>query len=278
MSERPPRRAYTSLQGVDRAFAILDLLAEAPLTASQVCERLGLSWTTGYRALASLEAQGILLRDGERGAFRVGPRLHRLGLAYIRDHAVVHAAAPTVRVLASELAANVQLNERDGVQTSVLMAVDPKPAVIPKSTAEYRFPLHAGSNGQVILAFSEPRVLAELLAWAADGLPALTAKTVTDPGELEARLEGIRERGYAVAREEVMLGSGSLAVPLFGATGELAGALCAIVDLAQLNRREDELVAALLPAAQQVSRALGWSPGKARPPGPEERMEIGAEA
>lgn len=265
MSEPAPRRSYSSLQGVARTFAILDALAEGPLTASEVCSRLELSWTTGHRALASLREQGIVERDPESGAFRVGSHLHRLGLAYVRDHAVVHAAAAGVRTLASELDASAQLNERDDFETSVLLAVDPKPEVIPKSTSEYRFPLHAGSNGQAMLAFSDPEVLERLLAAHPDGLPALTAETVTDPDLLRERLAEARARGYAVTREDILPGSGSLAAPLFHADGELAGAICLILDLDQLEARLPELVAALLPTAQQASAALGWPPGKPAP-------------
>lgn len=250
-------RPYATLQGVDRAFAILDALARRPMTASGVCETLGLSWTTAHRALANLQAGSAVERDPESGLYRVGPRLHALGQAYLRDHRLVQAGATPLRALARNLGASAQLNERDGLETSVLMAVDHKLEVIPKSTTEFRFPLNAGSNGHVLLAFSAPAVLERL---AAAPLLRVTAATETDVDRLAERLRHVRAVGYAITSEDILAGSGSVAAPVLGARGELVGAVCAIVDAAALEDRAQELAAAVRDAARDISRSLGWSP------------------
>src|SRR2546429_337922 len=87
-----------------------------------------------------------------------------------------------------------------GRALSVLEAVAHKPEAIPKTTPEFHFPLHTGSKGHVLLAPSEPEVLEALLE---RPLVALTDRSITDPGELRARLDDVRAQGYAITREDV---------------------------------------------------------------------------
>ena len=141
-----------------------------------------------------------------------------------------------------------------------LLAVDHKLEVIPKTTPEFHFPLHTGSKGQVLLAFSEPEVLEMMLE---EPLPALTDRSITDPDELRARVSEVRAQGYAVTREDVQLGTGSVAAPAFYEDGKLAGAVCLILKAEELTgERLPSLVGAVCRTAREISIQLGWRWGE----------------
>jgi DNA-binding IclR family transcriptional regulator len=253
-------KPYASLQGVGRALEIVEAVAERPMRASEIAERLGLKWTTAYRSVAYLLERWYLRKDEATGVYSIGPRLYYLGRAYLVDHPLREAGGQLLKALAFETGASVQLNEREGLKAAVLMAIDLRLEMIPKTTVEFHFPLHAGSKGQTLLAFSEPAVFEELVS---RPLLALTEKSITDPVVLRERLAQIRSSGYAVTRQDVQIGTGSVAAPVFEANGRLAGAVCAIVKAEEIGdeARTEALVGAVARSAREISVRLGWRVG-----------------
>src|SRR5579884_1872234 len=68
--------SYTSLQGVGRALEVLEAVADRPMRASEIAERLGLKWATAYRSLAHLCDARYLRKDEASGIYYIGPRMH----------------------------------------------------------------------------------------------------------------------------------------------------------------------------------------------------------
>jgi DNA-binding IclR family transcriptional regulator len=93
------------------------------------------------------------------------------------------------------------------------------------------YPIYAGAAGKA------------LLAWLPDAYEAVRGRlegvgpaTITDPDELEAELQRVRKRGYAVSDSEVVPGAASLAMPIFGSGGTLLAALNIAGPAMRLNR------------------------------------------
>jgi DNA-binding IclR family transcriptional regulator len=253
--KRPPR-AYAALEGVGRALSVLEAVAERPMRANEIAAHLGLKWTTAHRTLTHLLEQRYLRRDEATGNYSIGPRLYYLGQAYLFGHPLVSAGGQFLRAVAKEMGVSAQLNEREGFQAMTLFAVDHKLEAIPKTTPEFHFPLHTGSKGHVLLAYSGPEVLEAMLE---RPLVPLTEKSISDPNELRARLAEVRAQGYAITREDVQRGTGSVAAPAFHADGELAGAVCLIVKAEEMTEeRVASLVGAVSRTAREISVQLGW--------------------
>jgi len=252
-------RSYAALQGVGRAMEILESVAAEPMRASDIVQRLELKWTTAYRSLTYLLENRYLRRDEQSGIYSIGPRLYSLGQAYLLGHPLLDAGTLALRNLAHETGGTAQLNERDGFESAVLMAVDERLELIPKTTSEYHFPLHAGSKGQVLLAYSEPGVFLDMTTRA---LTRLTDQTITDPGALYDRLAEIRDAGHAVTSEDVQRGTASVAAPVLDHSGALVGAICVIKRSSELNAKATPgIVAAVTLAARDISGRLGHRPG-----------------
>jgi len=252
-------RPYAALQGVGRAMEILETIAVRPMRASEIVEELGLKWTTAHRSLTYLTDSRYLRRDAVSGVYSIGPRLFYLGQAYLTWHPLIDAGATALRALAHETHASAQLNEREGFEATVLVAVDEAIEVIPKTSTEHRFGLSTGSKGQVLLAYSEPGIFD---AMTRSPLPSLTPHSITDPAELARVLAQIRRDGYRVTRRDVQNGTGSVAAPIFDADGMLVGAACLILKIEDFGPdREPELITAITRMTLHVSSRLGWRPG-----------------
>src|SRR5690625_3795635 len=74
--------AAASIQSVDRALQILELLTESPsLGTSDIARKLGVHRSTASRLLATLEARDVVEQVADRGAYRLG--LGLLRMAYL---------------------------------------------------------------------------------------------------------------------------------------------------------------------------------------------------
>ena len=89
---------------IDRSAAILTALQDSPMTAAEVCRRLGYSKSTTYRLLADLRAHKFIVRDAA-GLLRLGPFPGR------RSIATTNSVLEHLRTLTSE---SVQLWVRVG--------------------------------------------------------------------------------------------------------------------------------------------------------------------
>ncbi|MCD6726360.1 MAG: IclR family transcriptional regulator [Solirubrobacteraceae bacterium] len=248
------------LQGLDRVLAIIDRLAEAPMHAKELADALGIKWSTAHRTLTHLRESGCLTRDEATGVYHIGPRLYFVGSSYLASLPIIHAARMELRVAANQTRTTVQLAARYGRRSMNLLVIESDKELIPRSTIDFHFPLHCGSKGQALLAFAEPGFVEWYLS---QPLEPLTRHTVTDPDELRARLDVIRERDYAVTQGDVQLGSASVASPVRDASGAVIASVTLITPHNELEGTEATLVDVALTTARSLSLQLGWRPGGA---------------
>ncbi len=249
---------YANLQGVGRAMAVLERLAEGGMRPKELSNALGLKWTTLYRTLAYLSDHGYLERDDTSGVYYVGARLYYIGSSYVNHIPMLQGAPQYLKAAADELGATAQLCQRADRRSMVLLVAEPAGGeYIPKTTIGYHFPLHCGAKGLVLLAYANPELIESYLA---EPLQRLTPHTITDPETLRERLEEIRSNGYAVSRRDVQLSTAAAACPVVDASGSVTSSLSLIVSNAEFARKEARLVDAASRAAQAISMLNGWRP------------------
>ena len=239
-----------SIQSVERAVAVLKLFGEAEpeLGVSELARRLKLHKSTVSRLLATLQARGLVARDGDR--FLPGPELARLGSLAIRGFALVKVARDPLARLAEETGEAVNLAVREDDRVLNVYQVGTAHFVGVKDWTGRATPLHCSANGKALLAFGDS-LPAEL--------PALTDRTITDPGVLRAELERVRERGFAVALEELEVGLHAVAAPVLDWSGESVAAVSVSAPSYRLPAdRLDVAGARCRAAAEEISAHLGY--------------------
>jgi IclR family acetate operon transcriptional repressor len=95
------------VQSVERAFALLEALAEAGpegMTLSNLARLLGFSKSTAYAILQTLLAGGFVADAGEGMSrrYRLGMALARLGDVVVSQIALRDVAMPVIRDLTAE--------------------------------------------------------------------------------------------------------------------------------------------------------------------------------
>jgi DNA-binding IclR family transcriptional regulator len=227
---------------IDKAVAILDATAAAPVTLAELVEATGLPRATAHRLAVALEVHRLLARDGD-GRFTVGARLAELAQA--RPDPLLIAAAPVLDWVREESGESTQLYRRVG-SLRVCVAVSERATGL-RTTVPVgsQLPLTAGSGAHVLcseLSAADRADLAEVLREAQ-----FTDRTLAD----------VRRRGWAQSIAEREAGVASVSVPVRGAGGEIVAALSISGPIERLGRSPGPRYAPVLIAgAQRITSAL----------------------
>ncbi|MFI5956106.1 IclR family transcriptional regulator [Cryptosporangium sp. NPDC051539] len=246
-----------SVQSIERAAAILRLLAEAPgpLRMSEIAEALGLAKPTIHGLLRTLCRVGFVDQDQPGGRYRLGAALLDLGdgpldLNELRSHAI-NWADP----LAARTGEAVRIGALQSGAVVIVHHVFRPDDTAQRLDVGSSLPAHATALGKALLAYA-PNVAVVV----AKGLPPFSHRTMTSPSALRAALQEVRERGWASEIEEMTVGQAGVAVPIRGPGGlvvgamGVSGAIDRICDPAGHPR--SALVTRVREAARAVSRDL----------------------
>lgn len=220
---------------------------DVELSLSELSRRTGISKATVHRLAQALVEWGMMERSGFE--YRLGLRAFELGSRVPRFRVLRDAARPFMERLHFATREAVHLAVLDGLEILYLEKVASADSANVSRIAG-RMPVHATSTGKVLLAFSPPTVLQEVLS---RELVRLTPYTTVAPGLLLEQIKRIRANGWGLEQEEVVLGYCSVAVPLFTSSRTLVGALSIAAPIHRAN------VTAYATALTEVSRRMSSS-------------------
>ncbi len=252
-----------SVRSVDRAVAVLDVLAEGGWrTGAEVARALRVHRSTALRLLGTLERHALVERDSRTARYRLGPRLPQLARAVTGELDLRSAARPVCERLAEAIGETVTLDVLSGEVIVPIEQATASTSVVTVNWLGRRTPPHCTASGKVILAFAPEDVRRPLLE---RELERPTPHTITDRVELERQLEQARRDGYALTHEELELGLDALAAPVFGPAGEVVASLDVSGPSHRLRSRgATALVPLAVERAAEISRRLGH-PGRETP-------------
>jgi IclR family pca regulon transcriptional regulator len=256
-----PSRRFSG--SVGKAFQILGAFSvERPaMTATQLAEATGLDRTTTHRFLSTLVEIGVLVQDAASRRYQLGLPLLNYTYVLLNSLQLRRIALSHLHELHQELQGTVSLGVRDG--TEVVLVERSFGPWVPTGGFDVgqRLPMHATATGLAILAFLPPGELEPLIHQL--HLTAYTARTLRSQEALRQRLEDVRQSGFAISDEELLVGLRSIAVPI----RDESGAAVASISLARrtnLTATVENLAERFGPrlqaVADRISAALGYRP------------------
>ncbi len=251
------REDSSPVQSVDRAAAILEILArDGEAGVTEVARELGVHKSTASRLLAALDRRDLVTQDTARGRFRLGVGIVRLAGAAARRLDLVQESRPVCRALAQEVGETVNIAILSGRDALYLDQVAGPAALSPHNWAGQRIPLHATSDGKVLLAYLPPAEIAGHLM----PLQRFTGHTITTGPGLVRALAEVRGHGYATAVEELEEGLTAVAAPVRDGEGRVVASISASGPSFRIPAdRIPALAGSVRRAAAEVSRRLGWT-------------------
>lgn len=221
---------------------------------SELARKTGLNPSNVHRTLQTWTHLGFVAQDEETGAYRCTLQLFEWGCRVADGFDVHRVARDHLAQLAHGSQETIHLSVLDGAEIVYLDKIDSPQPVRAYSEIGGRAPAHCVATGKALLAHGGQAALDALPS----PLPQLTPRTVPDLKALRSQLELIRQRGYAVNREEWRLGVSGLGAPVFDQRGKAIAAVGLSAPSARLSAtRERELGLALVATANDITQALG---------------------
>lgn len=241
-----------------RVLELLELVArlDRPATVPEITERSGLPKATAYRICAALESDGYLRKDLSGRGLVAGPRLLGLAQSLIGGanqttarHAILATAAKRIgETINLSIPRNGEMVYLDRVESEWPLRLQ-----LPIGT---RVPLHCTAGGKLFLSSLTVARRAALLRNLA--LEPRTPNTVTDPEQLNAALEVIREHQVGTDDEEFLEGLVAVAVPVADSAGRFFASLAVHAPVVRMDLEAARAhVPVLREAAAELSELVG---------------------
>lgn len=206
------------IEVVGKTLGVLEAFVKSPSrqrTLTELSRQLEMNKNAVFRILHSLAAHGYVLKDGNH--YELGPKLVELSNARLRKTDLVGAAGPVLQNLRDDFGETVNLGNLDGDIIRYLGVWESHDRLRLAERVGASDMLHSSALGKAYLAHLADEEVRALVG--TRKLQAFTKNTITSLADLKADLETVRERGFAIDREEGVLGAVCVA--------------CAIVDRAQ---------------------------------------------
>lgn len=257
MSKSKP---YPGTQAVLRALLLLKTFTDdrPELGLTDLVTAVGLNKTTTYRLLTALESEDMIVRNPHTDTYQLGSGVITLGGRALRANDLRRTCRPELQKLANLGRETAALEVLSGAEIVILDEVPSDRVMSGGQAVGTRWPAHATSTGKAMLAYLPP---GELTAVLPTTLTAKTSHTITNLAELQADLARIRQRGYAIADEELELGLVAVGAPLFNFDGDVIGAISLAGPKVRLSSERISLLGQLVrEAARHISTLRGWQP------------------
>lgn len=217
---------------IERALRIVQALQEMDGgTVTSVANHLDLPKSTVHNHLQTLLANEYVTRHGDE--YVVSLRFLELG-GYTRNRMdIFQVAKPEIKDLAEETGELANLLVEEHGRGVYLYREQGEDAVELDSYAGKRQYLHSTAFGKAMLAFMPEEKVESTID--RHGLPARTDRTITDPDELFAELEEIRDRGYSYDDEESLKGLRCIAAPIQDDDDRVVGAVSVTGPVSRLS-------------------------------------------
>jgi DNA-binding IclR family transcriptional regulator len=258
-SRRYPGAVPGSVQSVERAAAILRLLAEQdePIGLTQIASALGLAKGTAHGIVRTLQDVGFVDQVEANGRYRVATEVFRLGWTKLDPNELRSKALNWTDALAARTGESARVAAFRGGRAEVahhVFRADGGTQVLVTGSV---VPLHASALGKVLLAF-DPGAARSVIK---GELPVLTTRTITDRIVLQRELAAIRDLGWAGSIGEVEPGVAGIAAPI----RDRGGYVIAVVGIeGSVDRVCDDklrlrtaLITQVVRAGRSISRELG---------------------
>ncbi len=248
-----PRRQAGRIQSVSRALAIIDAVAaHKSMRAQEVATELGLNLTTAVHLLNTLTEGGYLAKHGRTYTLST-EKIFSLYTQIRADVRPSPAVLDALHHVTQETGESGYISCWTGDDVMIVAVSEGSHAVrVAGLQVGLAGDIHARSSGKCLLAFApEDRVERVLTRTPLYGR---TANTIVDLDTMRAELAAIRQRGYAIDREEYLDGVFGIAVPLRLGDRHPHCALTITMPADRFHSDRERVVRVLLDAAAAVTR------------------------
>ncbi len=248
-----------SIQVLDRAFRIIDVLANCgeSLSLGEVSTLSGISKSTAFRILKSLKKNGYAAQN-TYGQYYLTLKICTISRRVLKKTNIISLAQPHLKRLCFVAHQPVHLTVREGNEVVyVCREEDPTAPFHMNSVVGNRRFMHTCAMGKSILAALPNNEIVSY--WHEVEKPQITPYTITTLDTLLKEISQVRRDGYAIDRQENVLGIGCIAMAVKGQIGTPSYAISISMPYEQMTEAKiKDLVPFLLSTGNSIAAVLGY--------------------
>lgn len=243
------------LSSVDSALSILNLfLDEEELSANEIAKHIGVSRSTAFRFMVTLENRGFVTKTGY-GKYRLGLNMFSLGMAAYNRMELVSLVHPHLTEMAERSGETCHASILDdGVHVMFIDRVLGTSFLKMDTAIGFRLHAHCTATGKAILAFQSEQTINQYLRRAE--FEPITAQSIKDAQSLLHILDEIKRRGYACDNEEAEPGLTCYAMPLLDSSQHAYAAISISGPTTRMEANRERHLQLLSSAVSEISRTI----------------------
>ncbi|MDT0265994.1 IclR family transcriptional regulator [Streptomyces sp. DSM 44915] len=258
MSERGGK---VTIQSVDRAFTILEVLADssAELPLGVIATQTGLSASTCHHLLSTMSRRGYVAQNPADRKYTLGAAARKLGRPNPAQLNLGQLADPVMRAIHGQTQETVVLAVLHGSELTMVSSLESPHAIrAGYGWGELSDAAHATAAGKAILAWLPE---AKTTALVRDkGLTRFTGCTIDSADRLIESLRLVRRHDLATERDEFVEGLTSAAVAIRTEDGAVLGSLgCCLPTMRATDERLRAVQELLGSGARAIARSHAQS-------------------
>lgn len=246
-------------RAASRVLAVLTAFVDgAPsLGVTELSRRLGLGKGVVFRALTTLTAKGVLVRDSSGFRYQLGLRMLDLSQGPGGEPALSGLCMPFMQRMFELSGETVTLSVPTGRVSVIIGGVEGRGPIARRVPLGRMTPLHVSSASRAILAHLADD---EIDVYLSTPLEVFTATTLVDRDQLWQMIREVRAAGYALGYGDHIAGVGGVGFPVLDHAGSALGS---VTVSGPASRLTDPLIHELRPALKRVANDLNRR-GRAR--------------
>jgi IclR family pca regulon transcriptional regulator len=237
-----------------RGIRILELFSPetSVITTTEAANAIGISRAAARRLLLTLNDTGYLSQ--EKGAFRLTEKIMSIGQgSFAREERWTKATGIVVDI-SNRMEEPFSISVLDGPRIRFVARDIKRRIHSAKLVVGDTLPAHCSAAGKILLSALSSEDLKALFD-ANSPLKKWTPHTLTELEDLEAELKQVCLKSWAVAEDEIEMGTIGIAVPIFDKHGVVCAALA--VGSHKNRRSVEELKTNFLPVLLEVASRIG---------------------
>ena len=264
VSVRRPRQVidknFVSL--TEKVFAVLDTLSGSPeigFSRAQIAQSVALSPPTLDRLLYSIQKLGYI-EQGQGDNYRLARKFYDLSAGTLKYQYLPLVARSVFNRLLAEYGESVHISVLENDLCVTVAAVQSSHAFqCSAEVGEWNY-AHSTAMGKCFLANLAVEQQDAIINHR--GLPRLTSATITDREKLQAELEKVKIRGYAVSTGEGIEGVTCVASPIFNCEDQIIASISISGPSFRMQRNVGRITVGITQAATRLSILLGCRKSK----------------
>jgi IclR family transcriptional regulator, KDG regulon repressor len=253
------RQSDYYVESIKKAIQIINsfTINEKELGVTELSRKLTLHKSTIHRIMVTLASEGIVIKNQENQKYRLGIAFFKWGCIVQHQIEIIKYAFPIMEELAKKTEESIYLNVVIGRKRMSIEKVESVRDIRRVIKLGETLPLYTGGSGKALLAYLPEEEINKFIK--EEELISFTPNTIVDKKKLLKNLKEIRERGYAIAIGERVLGATTIGSPVFDYTGKVCASISVSGPTERITQQKIDLFASLVKeSAMKISILLGY--------------------